>query len=362
MDRRGFLKYAGATAAVVGASALGLNYISQQSPSTAMPTPSTTSTARELTTTSAIVSTSSGSSTEAIQLAHLQGRLFFDYNGNGIQDGEEPPVVGASVQLRDYAGSITAEALTDTSGDYAIEDVRTGSYKLHVEGEKKFRYMCTSPGEFRAVSDGYAISLQESTKFNIGLMEGFLTLPFPKDIPIYVDGSDFFDHDPGPDALWWDGTRRTAPRPHRPEYAHPETDFYMPKGTEVKATAAGTVNGIKTESSGVQWISLTHSYGYGTTYLHIEKPMVPVAAFVNRGDTIALSGNTGAGEDNFHTAFQIWRHMPDGYDYCIDPYSPVAGVAKGAWIAGTWKWYPSDEAWISQGYWTKLNDPQYPSI
>jgi len=98
MNRRRFLKYAGATAAAVGASALGLSYISQQSPSMVSPTASTTSTARELTTTSSSLSSSLSSSTEAIQLASLQGKLFFDYNGNGVQDAGEPAVQGASAQ------------------------------------------------------------------------------------------------------------------------------------------------------------------------------------------------------------------------------------------------------------------------
>jgi hypothetical protein len=88
MDSRRFLKYAGATAAVVGASALGLNYLTEQSPSITSQTSPTTLTPR-LSTTIA----SPTSSSELVQLASLHGRLFFDYNGNGVQDGEEP--VGA---------------------------------------------------------------------------------------------------------------------------------------------------------------------------------------------------------------------------------------------------------------------------
>jgi len=116
MNRRRFLKYAGATAAVVGASTLGLDYLSKQSPSSVTPTTSTTTT-RQLTTTSSV----SNTSTQTTQLASLQGRLFFDYNGNGIQDGEEPPVAGALVQLKDSTGTVIAETLTDSSGDYKLD-------------------------------------------------------------------------------------------------------------------------------------------------------------------------------------------------------------------------------------------------
>jgi hypothetical protein len=185
MDRRRFLKYAGATAAAVGASALGLNYISQQSPSTVSPTASTTSTARELTTNSSSLRSSLSSSTEAIQLASLQGSMFFDYNGNGKQDGEEPAVVGALVQLKDDAGKVVADGLTDSSGDYKLEDIKAGFYSLHVGvdhlSDKRLSYMCTSTNEFRAVTDDYRLSIREDTLMDVGLMEGFLTLPQEKE-------------------------------------------------------------------------------------------------------------------------------------------------------------------------------------
>ena len=48
----------------------------------------------------------------------MYGKLFFDYNANGIQNAGEPAVAGASVQLKDNAGSVIAGTLTDSSGDY----------------------------------------------------------------------------------------------------------------------------------------------------------------------------------------------------------------------------------------------------
>jgi hypothetical protein len=355
MNRRRFFKYAGATAAVVGASAVGFDLLPKpQSSSTTSATSSTSATS--LTSASTLVSS-------AKQLATLRGKLFFDYNGNGKQDDNEPSIVDAKVQLKNDFGNVVADATADSSGAFKIEDLPIGDYTLFPVADPKFRYMCRSVEEFTSVTHGYFMSLPEGLPLlNIGLMEGFLTLAFPKGIPIYVDSiqGDYFFHGNAPPKLWWNGTKPPGPSNHSPKNANPATDFYMPEGTEVKAAVAGTINGIKTESNGVQWISLTHPNGFGTTYLHIKKATVPVGAQVNRGDTIALSGHTGAGEDNYHTAFQLWRHMPDGNYYCIDPYSPVVGVPKGAWIAGTWQWYPSDEEWISQGYWTKLNDPQYP--
>ena len=352
LDRRRFLKY-GATAAAVGAAALGLDFLlrPQSNPTGNTATSSTSSTS--------LTSSPTLASSTKTQLASLSGRLFFDYNGNGKQEDNEPSVKGAKVQLRNSLGDVVAEAGTDSSGVFKIEDVPVGTYKLFPVADSNFRYMCRSVTEFAAVADGYAISLSEGImELNIGLMEGFVTLPFSKSIPMSV--ADYFDHDPSINRMWWNGTRLPGSGGHSPPWTHPEIDFLMPKGTEVRAGLSGRIEGINTNPGEVYWISLFNDkFAYGTTYLHIDKPMVPIGATIERGEIIALSGDTGS-LGIPHLAFQLWRHNPDGKDYCIDPYSPVVGVPKGAWIAGTWDWYPSDEDWVSQGYWTRSNDPQYP--
>ncbi len=295
----------------------------------------------------------------------LGGYVFHDYNGNGILDESEPIVDDVEIVAQGYYATVRAQS---QHGLYVFRNLPKGSYRIYpVHPQNKFRYMCRSNEEVVDTRVGYRVDFNGKQRLDMALMEGFLTLPFPKGVPIYVDPElgHYFYHGPGPNALWWNDQHAPYDRPsnlHTPEEANPSTDFFMPIGTELKAAAPAVVNDIKTESDGVQWISLTHNYGYGTTCLHIEKALVPIGAHVNRGDTIALSGRSGikSPPDDIHTAFQLWREMPDGNYYCIDSYSPVAGVPKGAWIAGTWKWYPSNDDWISQGYWTKLNDPQYP--
>jgi len=111
--------------------------------------------------------------------------LFFDFNGNGKQDAEEPAVAGTLVELRNNVGVVIAQALSDSSGHYRLEDARTGSYSIHVRADlfsdKKFRYMCRSAEEVTQIAKGYNVILSEpSSQMNIGLIEGFLTLPFRK--------------------------------------------------------------------------------------------------------------------------------------------------------------------------------------
>ena len=133
LNRRRFLKYAGATATVAGASAIGLGYIANTPRIPIQQTRVTLLTSSILSSTSAPPATSSSST----QLASLQGKLFFDYNGNGKQDGDEPSIGDAKVQLKNALGNLVAEAATDTSGVFKIEDVPVSNYKLFpVAGRK----------------------------------------------------------------------------------------------------------------------------------------------------------------------------------------------------------------------------------
>jgi len=236
MNRRRFLKYSGATAALVGASALGIEYFAR---SPWILNPSQTIMSSQLMTSSASLSTST-------QLASLEGRLFFDYNGNGKQDGEEPAVAGALVQLKDYVyGKVVAETLTDSSGDYRFEDIKVrysgmDYVYLHLSvGNSRLRYMCRSPGEFRAVTDDYGVPLQENVRMDIGLMEGFLTLPMSGKSRCEIDR--FYDRNPDPDKyLWWNGRSgydRGLKRGWSPN--HRGIDYYIEEGEPLLAQAPG---------------------------------------------------------------------------------------------------------------------------
>jgi len=310
IERRKYLKYVGAAAIGVAIGYLGgLKYPVEPSAKTFTQTVTETQ-----------FETVTERITETVKLASLTGRLFFDYNGDGIQDKNEPAVSKARVYLTDNSGKLIAEAFTDSSGDYKLEDVPSGIYRLNIEADKKFRYMCRSVEEFRAVNEGYDVLLNESKRINIGLTEGVLTLPFPKSVQINV--ADYFDHDPGIDRMWWNGKRLSGSGGHTPPWTHPEIDYLMPKGTEVKAAINGKIVGINTSHGEVYWISLFNErYNYGTSYLHIEKPLVPIGSYVKRGDSIALSGDTGS-LGRPHLAFQLWKHMPDGKNYCIDLILP----------------------------------------
>jgi len=365
MNRRRFLKYAGVTAAVAGASALSLGYFSRRSPSISGSTASVTATTKRTT----------ASSDTSSQLASLRGRLFFDHNGNGVQDGEELSVPDVLVQLKDYVyGKVVAETLTNSSGDYGFEDIKVGSPAtdyvfVHVDTDgprdKQFTCMCTSPTEVRAVTDDYGILMQEDATMNIGLMEGFLTQPVSSKTH-FNSSRLLYDWDPEPKrSLWWNGKAGDDPNNHA---GH---DYDMPDNQPILAAAPGTVAHVGEDSSG-KGLLIAHylkPYTFLTDYWHVSNSLVTVGQAVSRGQTIASSGHTGH-RQHPHLHFGLYR---DDFPFKIlDPYAPVLDAKltnNGYWSIdpanpqGDKVWVP----WESTGtnpnlnnYWTKKNNPQYP--
>ena len=209
LNRRRFLKYAGATAAVIGASGLGLYYLRAIANTSNMTVPST-----EILASSSGTTTSSSTSTK---LVTLSGQLFLDYDGDGAQSAEDVdegpsaedlPLSNIQVQLRaQRSAQIVAETASDTSGHYSLEDFPAGSYRLYPVVDRKFRYMCLSAKDLAEVAVGLDVSISETQEMNIGFMEGFLTLPFGQGTAIPVGSFVDIDRTPGRWTDWMGGKR-----------------------------------------------------------------------------------------------------------------------------------------------------------
>ena len=74
---------------------------------------------------------------------------------------------------------------------------------------------------------------------------------------------------------------------------HHGTDFAMPVGTPIKAPADGVVTRVENHPYAGRFIVIEHGQGYSTRYLHLDRALVRRGQSVERGDRIALSGNTG---------------------------------------------------------------------
>jgi murein DD-endopeptidase MepM/ murein hydrolase activator NlpD len=302
-------------------------------------------------------------------VASLQGRLFFDYNGNGVQDGEEPPVAGALVQLKEEPGNVIAETLTDSSGDYKLEDVRTGAYRLHVGVEqfsdKRLTHMCTSPNGFRAVSDDYVLLIRESTVVDVGLMEGFLTLPLAPNTT-YTVGR-YYDRDPAVGHVkWWNGKAYnwTNAQGKGADDNHAGTDFDARQEAQVVAPAPGTIlsAGVGPNPESLT-IDIQHDLGFKTSYNHLSKTLVSAGQRVSRGETIGLVGSTGTFYPHLH--FELYQPWSEG-PAIFDPYRPTFTVTEEQ--SGCWALKGREKYWLHlsldknpnlMNYWTKENDPQY---
>jgi hypothetical protein len=62
----------------------------------------------------------------------IAGTIFSDRNGNGVRDGNEPGVAGATVQLLDDAGVVVDSIVTTPNGNYLFTFVQIGDHTVHV--------------------------------------------------------------------------------------------------------------------------------------------------------------------------------------------------------------------------------------
>ena len=90
---------------------------------------------------------------------------------------------------------------------------------------------------------------------------------------------------------------------------HGGVDLRAPRGTPIHATADGVVEwAAKHRSSGLgKMVRLIHNYGFSTVYGHLDEIAVSPGSYVQRGDLIGYSGNTGASTAP-HLHYEV-RHL-----------------------------------------------------
>jgi len=77
------------------------------------------------------------------------------------------------------------------------------------------------------------------------------------------------------------------------EEFHEGIDFAAPEGTRILAVAAGIVTWAGPRGGYGNMVQIDHGNGYATRYGHAYKVLVHVGQTVQRGDAIALVGDTG---------------------------------------------------------------------
>ena len=290
-------------------------------------------------------------STERKQLYSLHGVVFHDYDGDGMKDLVEPVIHGARVTVNDFTSS------SNQSGIYEIRELPAGRYKMHIEGNS-FRHICLSNETILSINTAIGIEIANDTRRDLGLSEGFLTLPvkFGSSHPLF--GYHDLDKTRGKVRSWKGEMGAVEAKPSdQPGVYHSEVmvqddhegiDFTCNEGTPVVAASPGRVSYARVNPDGGLNVVIDHGNRFKTSYGHVSKFLVSEGETVSRGQVIALSGNTGrSGQPHLHFGF-YWLDKPQpskpgpfSDPYSIDPFRDLTDTG-------------------SMNYWTKDNDPQFP--
>ncbi|KKO43982.1 peptidase M23 [Arsukibacterium ikkense] len=118
-------------------------------------------------------------------------------------------------------------------------------------------------------------------------------------------------------------TKRVSP--------HNGTDFRTPIGTPVLAPADGVVTRIENHPFAGKYIEIQHFGSYKTRYLHLDRFLVKRGQQVNRGQRIALSGNTGRSTGpHLHYELHINNRLVNPMTANIPLARPVPAESRAA--------------------------------
>lgn len=112
------------------------------------------------------------------------------------------------------------------------------------------------------------------------------------------------------------------------EEFHEGIDFAAPEGTRIRAVAAGIVTWAGPRGGYGNMVQIDHGNGYATRYGHAYKILVHVGETVNRGDVLALVGDTGRSTGP-HVHFEV---LKNGHE--VNPARFVALRAGSTAFAG----------------------------
>lgn len=102
-------------------------------------------------------------------------------------------------------------------------------------------------------------------------------------------------------------TSRFGNRESIRSYAHSGLDIGAPKGTDIKAAAAGTVTFSGYSGGYGNVVKISHGSGIQTYYAHCSELYVSAGDKVNAGDVIAAVGSTGNSTGN-HLHFEVIKN------------------------------------------------------
>ena len=145
---------------------------------------------------------------------------------------------------------------------------------------------------------------------------------------------------------------RTDPITRRRKFHH-GIDVALPVGTPLTAGADGTIVHKGSGASGGNTLIIMHAHDVYAVYYHLQKPShLPKGAKVQRGDQVALSGNTGRSTGP-HLHFEVrksrrWGDTVDPMPFFSGAVTPAPLVTDG--IMGKKSWAAMQRMLTAKGY------------
>lgn len=143
---------------------------------------------------------------------------------------------------------------------------------------------------------------------------------------------------------------------------HRGIDIGVSEGTSVYACEAGKVTTASYSESAGNWVIIDHGNGYVSKYMHNSELKVSAGDKVEKGQVIALSGNTG-NSTGPHLHFQIEYEGspvdPLSFKYDNDMGNGTGGVGNDADSSSknTTKYYAKVATWTEKTTTVQSNDP-----
>lgn len=343
----------------------------------------------------------------SIPLLNLEGSLFFDYNGSGLREGDEPALSNFEVCIKSKDSCVT----TNENGQFIFKNIETEGAPLQLtivdpnasNPVLAFRYInywkgavTISAYEMNGVqvpeqnlNDTAIMPIEKGikvtvgTKNEIGLIQGFLTLPFVKSqIPepyifnyfdiigyrIFDDKGEhtFFNTQEGI-MLNYDGKYHAMTSPNhyvsgqtpRPGVgdSHTGLDYLVPIGNFIISTAPTSEVWYLPHTPDDEyrvdiWFTDPQhtSEHFSTDYGHLSVQLVKMGQTIYRGQIVGLSGDSGKYSGKFpQLHFDLEKRIAEGWTY-IDPFRYTVefkdGLPKNFWGSNV-------------SYWTLDNAPQF---
>ncbi|HNP87308.1 MAG TPA: SdrD B-like domain-containing protein [Kouleothrix sp.] len=101
--------------------------------------------------------------------ASLGDRVWFDQNGNGVQDSGEPGIPGVTVVLHDSSGTAVLTTTTDLNGNYAFDHLAAGDYTIEVVPPAGYTFSTPDQGSDNTADSDINPSTGSTITITVGL-------------------------------------------------------------------------------------------------------------------------------------------------------------------------------------------------